>query len=78
LVRTRNGAVQLSKQVYFVVGVDLESKEPFIDDETFTARFSKSEQVWDSETNEWIEDPNLDFYTEALEILNSGRPLASD
>ena len=77
MVRTRNGVVQLSKQVFFVVGVDLDSKEPFIDDETFTARFSKSEQVWDSETNEWIEDPNLDLYTEALEILNS-RPLAKD
>ena len=77
MVRTRNGVVQLSKQVFFVVGVDLDSKEPFIDDETFTARFSKSEQVWDSETNEWLEDPNLDLYAEALEILNS-RPLAKD
>lgn len=68
----------MSKQVYFVVGVDLDQKEVFIDDEAFTARFSKSEQVWDSELEQWIEDPNLDFYAEALEILNSGRPLAKD
>lgn len=68
----------MSKQVYFVVGVDLDQKEVFIDDETFTARFSKSEQVWDSELEQWIRDPNLDLYTEALEILNSGRPLAKD
>ena len=68
----------LSKQVYFVVGVDLDQKEVFIDDETFTARFSKSEQVWDDELEQWIEDPNLDLYTEALEILNSGRPLAKE
>jgi hypothetical protein len=60
-----------------VVGVDLESKEPFIDDSVFTARFSKSEQVWDTETNQWIEDPDLDLYAEALEVLNS-RPLAKD
>jgi superoxide dismutase len=64
----------LSKQVYFVVGVDLDSKEPFIDDDTFTARFSKSEQVWDTELNEWVNDPELELYAEALEILNKKRP----
>jgi hypothetical protein len=64
----------MSKQVYFVVGVDLDSKEPFIDDDTFTARFSKSEQVWDTETNEWVSDPELELYAEALEILNKKRP----
>ena len=74
MVRTRNGVIQLSKQVYFVVGVDLESKEVFIDDEAFTARFSKSEQVWDAELEQWIEDSNLELYTEALEILNKKRP----
>lgn len=74
MVRTRIVGVQLSKQVYFVVGVDLESKEPFIDDDTFTTRFSKSEQVWDTETNEWVSDPELELYAEALEILNKKRP----
>ena len=64
----------LSKQVYFVVGVDLDQKEVFIDDEAFTARFSKSEQVWDDELEQWIDDPNLDLYTEALEILNKKTP----
>ena len=74
MVRTRIVGVQLSKQVYFVVGVDLDSKEPFIDDDTFTARFSKSEQVWDTELNEWVNDPELELYAEALEILNKRRP----
>jgi hypothetical protein len=64
----------MSKQVYFVVGVDLDSKEPFIDDDTFTARFGKSEQVWDTELNEWVNDPELDLYSEALEIINKKRP----
>jgi hypothetical protein len=66
----------LSKQVYFVVAVDLDEGVPFIDDDTFTARFSKSEQVWDTELSEWVEDPELDLYNQALEILNS-KPLAS-
>jgi hypothetical protein len=46
----------MSEQVYFVVGVDLKSKEVFIDDEASTARFSKSEQVWDTTTEQWIDD----------------------
>lgn len=58
--------------------MDLDQKEVFIDDEAFIARFSKSEQVWDDELEQWIEDPNLDLYTEALKILNSGRPPAKD
>ena len=64
----------MSKQVYFVVGVDLDQKEVFIDDEAFTARFSKSEQVWDSELEQWVRDPELELYAEALEILNKKRP----
>lgn len=67
----------MSKQVYFVVAVDLDEGVPFIDDETFTARFSKSEQVWDTELNEWVQDDDLELYNKALEILNS-KPLASD
>ena len=67
----------MSKQVYFVVAVDLDEGVPFIDDETFTARFSKSEQVWDTELNEWVEDSDQELYGQALEILNT-KPLAKD
>ena len=77
MVRETVGSSQMSKQVYFVIGVDLDSKEPFIDDDTFTARFSKSEQVWDTELNEWANDPELELYEEALEILNKV-PLRKD
>lgn len=67
----------MSKQVYFVIGVDLDSKEAFIDDDTYKARFSDREEVWDTELNEWVQDPELELYAEALEILNN-KPLASD
>jgi hypothetical protein len=67
----------MSKQVYFVIAVDLEDGVPFIDDDTFTARFSKTEQVWDTEKSEWVEDPELELYSQALEILNS-KPLATN
>jgi hypothetical protein len=67
----------MSKQVYFVIAVDLDEKAPFIDDDTFTAMFSKSQQVWDTVEGVWIDDPELELYNQALEILNS-KPLASD
>jgi hypothetical protein len=67
----------MSKQVYFVVAVDLNSKEVFIDDETFTARFKRDEQVWNTETNQWEEDDQAFLYEDALEILNN-TPIKKD
>jgi hypothetical protein len=67
----------MAKQVYFVVAVDLDECVPFIDDDTFTARFSSTEQVWDTELQEWQEDPDQEFYDKALKILNT-IPLAKD
>lgn len=61
----------MSKQVYFVIGVDIDSKEPFIDDESFMARFGKHEQVWDTDLECWIDDDNQNLYSQALEILNT-------
>jgi len=67
----------MSREVHFVVTVDLDSGVPFIDDETFTARFGKDERVWDSETNEWREEDYETEYLPALEILNTV-PLAKE
>ena len=67
----------MSRQVYFVVGVDLDEGVPFIDDATFTARFDKDEKVWDTEKNEWREEDYETEYLPALEILNNV-PLARD
>jgi hypothetical protein len=67
----------MSKIVYFVIGVDLGTKTPFIDDDTLVARFGYKEQVWDTDKGEWDEDPDLVLYAEALHILNN-KPLETD
>jgi hypothetical protein len=63
----------MSRQVYFVIGVDLDDKTVFIDDDTFTARFGKDEQVWDTDKQEWreYEGEEQEEYDLALEILNT-------
>lgn len=67
----------MSKIVYFVVGVDLDSKEPFIDDELFTQRFTRDEQVYNPITKKWELDDQAFMYEEALAILNN-TPIAKD
>jgi hypothetical protein len=70
IVKERTNA--MAKQVHFVVTVDLEEGVPFIDDDTYSARFGKEEQVWNTETSEWEEfDEEMDLYYQALEILNN-------
>lgn len=66
----------MSRLVYFVVGVDLDDKEIYIDDETFMAVFSKSQQVWDTDLNEWREY-EADEYEQAVDLLNT-RPLGGE
>jgi hypothetical protein len=46
------------KIVYFVVAVDLSTGTKYIDDETLTARFPKSDESYEE-------------YTQALAILNN-------
>ena len=62
----------MTRQVYFVIAVDLDDKTVRIDDDTFVARFSKNEQVWDDETSEW-RDYADDEYENAVAILNEKR-----
>lgn len=64
-------SVILSKQVVFVITVDIEDREAFIDDALFMAKFGKSEQAWDTDAQEWVEDPDNELYYQALEILNT-------
>ena len=66
----------MSKIIYFVVGVDLEAEEAFIDDDTFMARFGKDEQVWNETTLQWEPD-TTGLYQYALNILNN-KPLKKD
>lgn len=61
----------MSRIVYFVVGVDLDEKVAFIDDDVFTARFDKDEKLWDDDAAEWREEDYDTEYLPALEILNT-------
>jgi len=60
----------MSRVVHFVVAVDLETGDKFIDDETFVAKFG-FERVWNTETNKWEEEDWDKDYVPALEILNN-------
>ena len=62
----------MTRQVYFVIAVDLDDKTVWIDDDTFVARFGKDEQVWDDKTSEWREYAE-DEYENAVAILNEKR-----
>lgn len=68
----------MSRIVYFVIGVDLDSKEPFIDDDVLVARFASDEQIYNTDTEKWEgDDDDSTAYLEALEILNTV-PLAKE
>ena len=43
----------MARLVYFVLAVDLDEETAYIYDDTFTARFSSSQQVWDTDLEEW-------------------------
>jgi hypothetical protein len=60
----------MAREIHFVVVVDLDDETVRIDDDTFMARFDKSEQVWDAEKSEWREYAE-DEYEKAVEILNA-------
>jgi hypothetical protein len=65
----------MSKQVVFVVTVDLDTKQVFIDDDLLVARFASHEQVWDTATQKWeADDEEATLYQEALNILNTTLP----
>jgi hypothetical protein len=71
----------MSRVVYFVVGVDLDSGDKFVDDEMFVTKFG-FERIWNTGTNDWEEkgwaeaaqweeeDWDRD-YVPALKILNN-------
>lgn len=68
----------MGRQVMFVVAVDIDTKEVFIDDDSLVARFASNEQIWNTETSEWeSDDENSTAYSQALELLNTQK-LASD
>jgi hypothetical protein len=62
----------MSREVFFVIAVDLDEKIIRIDDEVFTARFDLDEAVWDTEKTLWREAEDEE-YELALELLNTKR-----
>ena len=60
----------MSRVVYFVVGVDLDSGDKFVDDEMFVTKFG-FERIWNTGTNHWEEEDWDKDYVPALEILNN-------
>jgi hypothetical protein len=66
----------MARIIHFVIAVDLDDKSVSIDDDTYTARFSPREQVWDTDLNEWVEYVVVDDetgeseYDLAVEILD--------
>jgi hypothetical protein len=61
----------MSKLVYFVVTVDLESKEVSIDDDTLVARFPDG-SVWDDVSGKWESEIRVSDLAEATSILKGG------
>ena len=61
----------MARVVYFVVGVDLDAKSVFVDDDVFMARFDKDEQVFDDVSGDWSGLDWDDDFIPAQEILNS-------
>ena len=68
----------MSKQVYFVLRVDLDEKEVVIDDGMFAVKFSDTEEVWNTDSGSWEDyGEDMDLYYKGLEILNT-TPIAKD
>jgi len=61
----------MSREVHFVVAVDVDSGEIYIDDDTYAAKFDYSQGYYDTEKEAWFEDEDRLLYGKALEILNS-------
>lgn len=68
----------MSREVHFVVAVDVDTGTISIDDDTYTTRFSGNEGYWDSEAGEWFPDPEQIHYNKALKILNHKADLESE
>lgn len=60
----------MSREVYFVVAVDIDEGKVYIDDHSYVARFSSREQVWDTEKQEWRLKEDGEYET-ALKLLNT-------
>lgn len=68
----------MSREVHFVLAVDVDTGKIFIDDDTYSARFDHSEGYWDTEKEAWFEDEDRTLYDQALELINTKAKLERD
>jgi hypothetical protein len=59
----------MSREIHFVLAVDLDKKTVSIDDGSYQARWSSNEQVWDNDLFIWREFLKGE-YELALKLLN--------
>lgn len=61
----------MSREVHFVIAVDVDTGRLFIDDATYEAKFDEDEGYWDTDKLLWQVDKDRLLYDKALEILNN-------
>lgn len=60
----------MSREVKYILSVNLDEQTVRIDDDSFILRYSEREQVWDTDLEEW-RDYKEGEYELALELLNT-------
>lgn len=60
----------MSREIKFIVSINLDEQTARIDDDSFSLRYSEREQVWDTDLEEW-RDYREGEYELALELLNT-------
>lgn len=68
----------MSREVHFVIAVDVDTNDIYIDDETYAAKFDYEQGYWDTDTEQWHEDEDRLLYDKALKILNNKAQLSGD
>lgn len=60
----------MSREIKFIVSVDLDDQTVRIDDDSLIMRYSEKEQVWDTDLQEWRPFEENEYET-AVELLNT-------
>lgn len=60
----------MSREIKYILSVNLDEQTVRIDDDSFSLRYSEREQVWDTDLEEW-RDYKEGEYELALELLNT-------
>jgi hypothetical protein len=61
----------MGREVHFVIAVDVDTKQVYIDDDTYSAKFDYEQGYYDTDKEQWFEDEDRTLYDLALGILNN-------